>query len=156
MGVEIERRFLVRGDGWRVLAGPGEALRQGYLSLDPLRTVRVRVAGAGATLTVKGQGDGVARPEFEWSIPRTDAEALLDGLCVAGLDKVRHRVPLLAWTVEVDVFGGANAGLVLAEIELRAADDDVPLPEWLGPEVTRDGRYSNASLSVRPWPFQVP
>ena len=151
MNVEIERRFLVAGDGWRGGAD-GTRLVQGYLAADAERSVRVRLTPDRAWLTVKGRTVGSARPEFEYPIPRADAEALLD-LCLGTVEKTRHRVAAgaagLVW--EIDEFAGANAGLVLAEIELRRADQDFPRPDWLGDEVTGDPRYANARLALAPW-----
>lgn len=151
MGREIERRFLVSGEGWRQDA-PGVALRQGYLSTDPERTVRVRLAGERAWLTVKGPTVGCARAEFEWPIPATEAQQLLETLCLRPLiEKVRQRIELAGRVWEVDEFRGANAGLVLAEVELPAEDATVTLPPWVGEEVTGDPRYANASLAARPY-----
>lgn len=152
MGMEIERKFLVKSDAWRREVVRSERLRQGYLSLDPERTVRVRIAGDSAWLTIKGRPQGTARAEFEYSIPASDAELLLDRLCrQPQVDKTRHWVPAGAWTIEVDVFHGDNEGLVLAEIELESECDAPPLPAWLGPEVTGDERYFNAYLSRCPY-----
>lgn len=150
MGIEIERKFLVRGDAWRALA-TGIQVRQGYLCTDPGRSVRVRLVGGQAFLTVKGAGDGAARPEYEYEIPAADAQDLL-GLCMPPLiDKTRYVVPLggLAW--EVDEFHGANQGLVIAECELESEDQRVDKPDWVGEEVTGDVRYYNSSLVARPF-----
>ena len=152
MGVEIERRFLLRGEGWQTLADAGTPMRQGYLSLDPERTVRVRIAGERAFLTVKGRSHGARRAEFEWEIPRDEACTLLDTLCVAGIDKTRFVARVGAHDFEIDVFAGRNAGLSLVEIELSHEDEPFPRPEWLGDEVTHDHRYSNSILAQRPWP----
>ncbi len=154
--LEIERKFLVQGEGWRVAAP--ERLRQGYLNRDPQRTVRVRLLETAgiklAFLTIKGQTSGISRAEFEYEIPVADAQALL-ALCDGPLiEKARHRLPLhdgsgRCW--EVDEFFGANAGLVVAEIELQQADQAFERPDWLGPEVSHDARYFNSSLSRRPF-----
>lgn len=151
MGTEIERKFLVRSDAWREEA-EGETYRQGYLSVDPERTVRVRVAGKRGYLTVKGRSEGLARAEFEYPIPVADAHALLDGLCLRPLiDKVRYRVEHGGREWTVDDFGGENRGLVLAEVELAAPDEAVELPPWVGEEVSDDPRYYNANLIQRPF-----
>jgi adenylate cyclase len=151
MGREIERKFLVRGDGWREGADEGTVLQQGYLSTVPERTVRVRRAGHQAWLTIKGRAQGAVRAEFEYPIPVADATALL-ALCEPVIiDKTRHRVEHAGRTWEVDVFAGVNAPLVLAEVELEAADARVALPDWVGEEVTEDPRYQNANLSRRPY-----
>ncbi len=150
MGIEIERKFLVRDAA--VLDGiEGVAYRQGYLSLDPERTVRVRRAGDRAFLTIKGRTVGATRAEFEYEIPLDDAEAMFH-LCVAPIiEKVRHRVPHAGRTWEVDVFGGANEGLVVAEVELPSEVAIVVLPPWVGDEVTDDPRYYNANLAGHPY-----
>jgi adenylate cyclase len=155
MSREIERKFLVRSDAWRQGAS-GKAYRQGYLSVDPDRTVRVRVAGDAAFLTVKGRAEGAARAEYEYAIPRAEAEEMLDRLCLRPLiEKTRYRIPHEGLVWEVDEFSGDNAGLVVAEVELVAEDQAVALPPWVGREVTGDPRYANASLVTLPfsaWP----
>ncbi|MFN3860213.1 MAG: CYTH domain-containing protein [Roseateles sp.] len=151
MGIEIERKFLVAGDGWRAQAGSATRFSQGYLSRDPARTVRVRVAGQQGFLTIKGATSGAARAEFEYAIPLADAQQLLalsDGPVV---DKIRHLCVVDGMTWEVDEFLGANAGLVVAEIELQSEDQPFTRPAWLGAEVTGDARYVNANLAVHPY-----
>lgn len=150
MAVEIERRFKVNGDAWRHLA-PAERYRQGYLSVDKERTVRVRVVGERAWLTLKGQISNVSRHEFEYEIPLADAQTIMDAMCPMVVDKLRHRIELDGLVWEVDEFFGDNAGLVLAEIELPSEDSPFPHPDWLGEEVTHDGRYTNAYLSKNPY-----
>ena len=155
MGQEIERKFLVTNDTWRRNA-TGTHYRQGFLSTEPERTVRVRIAGDRGTLTIKGKTIGATRPEFEYDIPREDAKQLLDTLCQRPLiEKVRHVLREGAHTWEVDVFEGDNTGLVVAEIELQREDEPFERPPWLGEEVTHDPRYFNASLVHKPyrgWP----
>jgi len=152
MPVEIERKFLVVGDGWRPLSRSSQRYRQGYLSLGPASTVRVRRAGPVAFLTVKGDGQ-IARAEFEYGIPIEDAEAMLAGLCHRPLvEKTRHEVWHAGLLWQVDEFEGCNKGLVLAEVELAALDQPVELPSWVGREVTDDPRYRNSELSQRPMP----
>ena len=156
MAREIERKFLVYRDRWHPDAAGGLRLRQGYLSTDPARVVRIRTAGDGAYLTVKGVTTGIERAEFEYPIPTADAEQMLHDLCLQPLiDKRRYRVPFGGRVWEVDEFGGANAGLVIAEIELASADERLELPPWIGEEVSADPRYFNANLIARPyrtWP----
>ena len=148
MGIEIERKFLVKGEGWR--GTPGTEISQGYLSRDKERTVRVRTAGDRAYLTVKGLAEGAVRPEFEYEIPLADARELLT-LCLPVLiEKRRHIVECRGSRWEVDEFSGAHAGLVLAEIELQAPDQPFARPAWLGEEVTDDPRYCNSTLSTAP------
>lgn len=151
MGVEIERKFLVEGDAWRKL-GEATLLRQGYLSTDPARTVRVRIDGERAFLTIKGQSVGASRGEWEYPIPVAEAAELLDRLCQQPLvEKFRHRIASGPHTWEVDEFLGANAGLVVAEIELASEDEAFGKPDWLGREVTGDARYFNSSLIRQPY-----
>ena len=149
MPVEIERKFLVRGDGWKT--DHGVRFTQGYLNHDRERTVRVRIAGGRAFLTVKGINSGAVRAEFEYEIPVFDAEQLLK-LCDGPLiEKTRHRIDYAGMIWEVDEFHGANDGLVVAEIELEAAEQTFVKPAWIGPEVTTDVRYFNSNLAVRPY-----
>ena len=151
MGVEIERKFLVSGDGWREL-GEATLLRQGYLSTDAARTVRVRIDGEQAFLTIKGKSVGASRGEWEYPIPVNEAAELLDGLCQQPLvEKVRRRIAIGPHTWEVDEFLGANAGLVVAEIELASEDEAFEKPDWLGREVTGDVRYFNSNLIRQPY-----
>jgi adenylate cyclase len=151
MGVEIERKFLVRGERWKV-AGKGMLLRQGYLCSDPERVVRVRIEGEHATLTIKGKNRGATRSEWEYPIPREDAQHLLDALCERPLiEKVRHRIAHAGMLWEIDEFLGENAGLVVAEIELTSEDQAFARPNWLGEEVTHDARYFNANLLRHPY-----
>jgi len=147
--VEIERKFMVTGDGWRV--GEGERLAQGYLAAGPACSIRVRIAARQAWLTVKSAGGGRVRREFEYAIPPADAQAMLALCPEAPVEKIRYRVAHAGRTWEVDEFLGANAGLVVAEVELEDPDADVVLPDWVGDEVTEDARYRNANLAVCPW-----
>lgn len=154
---EIERKFLVRSDAWRAAAVSARLMRQGYLCRDPSRTVRVRLAGDEAWLTIKGAGSGSIRMEYEFPIPPADARDLLDHLCLPGqIEKTRHRIPFGGLTFEVDEFHGANEGLVLAEVELPATDTAVEQPDWLGEEVTGDPRYFNAYLAQHPYRTWTP
>ena len=149
MSTEIERKFLVRGTDWR--QGAPVRLRQGYLNRDKERTVRVRIAGSRAYLTIKGLTRGVSRPEFEYEIPLQDGEALLtlcDGL---PLEKDRYTLQHAGATWEVDEFLGANAGLAIAEIELNDERQEFERPGWLSTEVTADPRYFNSSLIAAPY-----
>lgn len=151
MGIEIERKFLVGSDGWRQQAESQIRFSQGYLSRDPARTVRVRIAGDAAFLTIKGATTGATRAEFEYAVPLSDAQQLLAMCDGPVVEKVRHLCPFEGMTWEVDEFLGANAGLVVAEIELAAEGQVFARPAWLGAEVTGDARYVNANLAVRPF-----
>ncbi len=155
MGIEIERKFLVVGDAWR--QGDGVRFSQGYLNRDKDRTVRVRLAGEQAFLTIKGRSEGASRAEFEYEIPLADGQALL-ALCERPLiEKIRRVISHAGAQWEVDEFFGDNAGLVVAEIELQSESESFARPDWLGAEVTHDARYFNSSLSLHPygsWPVK--
>ena len=151
MANEIERKFLVRSDAWRADAR-SEPFRQGYLSTQPGRTARVRVAGTRGYITIKGERHGLTRLEFEYEIPVSDAEQMLDALCEKPLiEKTRHWVEHKSMVWEIDEFWGENAGLVVAEIELARADQQIELPDWVGEEVTEDARYYNSNLIKHPF-----
>lgn len=151
MGVEIERKFLLASDAWRGLGQP-VLLRQGYLSSNPDRTVRVRIEGGSGTITVKGRSTGATRAEWEYPIPLEDAADLLDRLCEQPLiEKYRHRISVASHVWEVDEFLGANQGLVVAEIELASETEAFDKPAWVGQEVTHDRRYFNSSLIKAPY-----
>lgn len=146
MGVEIERKFLVEGDSWKG-GSPGRRIAQGYLTMDPERTVRVRLSGDEAWLTIKGRGEGIRRAEFEYPIPVKDAAALLEMCLPSIIDKTRYRIDHAGRCWEVDVFHGAHDGLVLAEVELDSEQEVVELPPWVAKEVSEDPRYFNSHLA---------
>lgn len=149
MAIEIERKFLVIGDNWR--AAPAVFFSQGYLNRDKARTVRVRIAGEQAFLTIKGVSVGASRAEFEYPIPLWDARELL-ALCEQPLiEKSRRQILYQGFVWEVDEFLGENLGLVVAEIELPSEDTDFARPDWVGEEVTADERYFNSNLSRTPF-----
>jgi len=150
--IEIERKFLVRDDRWRRLGGEGCLYRQGYLSTDPARSVRVRIAGDVATLTIKGKARGMVRSEFEYPIPVSEAGEMLDKLCLKPqIEKRRHRIGIEGKCWEIDDFSGENAGLILAEVELDDPGEQIHIPGWIGEEVTDDPRYYNSSLVKKPF-----
>lgn len=152
MALEIERKFLVVGDFMPVSTSAIRIL-QGYLNSAPERSVRVRIKGDQGFLTVKGLGNasGISRFEWEKEIPLPEAEELLS-LCEPGvIDKMRHIIPIGSHEFEVDVFAGENLGLIIAELELASEDEVFERPDWLGPEVTGEGKYFNASLSRHPF-----
>jgi adenylate cyclase len=151
MGKEIERKFLVKGDAWRALA-KGTTYRQGYLNSAKERTVRIRTADDRAFLTVKGITVGATRPEYEYEIPFDDGKAMLDTLVEKPLiEKKRYKIPAGNVTWEIDEFLGENVGLIVAEVELKGADQTFDKPVWLGEEVTSDPRYFNANLIKNPF-----
>ena len=154
MGVEIERKFLLADESWRSGADEGVPVRQGYfLRADSdAPTVRIRIAGTRAFLTVKGRADGIARSEFEYPVPNDDAEAMLREFCgTRVVEKRRFRVPFGGFVWEVDEYFGANAPLVTAEIELPDEKTVVELPGWIDHEVTDDHRYKNNNLAEHPF-----
>ena len=156
MSLEIERKFLVSSDAWQVDAGPGRALKQTYLATTDKASVRVRIVdGDEAWLTIKSSDTGLIRSEFEYAIPIAQAMELLPLGQGTPIEKVRYPVQVgdVAW--DVDVFEGANAGLVLAEIELADEHQRLELPVWVGEEVTGKSQYYNSNLTYQPvseWP----
>lgn len=151
MPKEIERKFLVKS-GWQP-EGAGYHIAQGYLARSDRAVVRVRIRDERAFLTVKSSVNGVTRQEYEYEVPLGDAEEMLqlcEGPCI---EKHRYLLPAgdgrHLW--EVDVFHGANEGLVVAEIELASEDEPFPRPEWLGEEVSSDARYFNCNLAEHPY-----
>ncbi|KKB09833.1 CYTH domain-containing protein [Devosia chinhatensis] len=157
MGVEIERKFLVAGDGWRACVTSVWSMRQGYLSTNAKATVRIRIVDdAKAILTLKGPTSGISRAEFEYEVPIEEGRALLEIARPDVVEKSRHIVPYRGLEWEVDVFDGAHAGLIIAEVELSSPDQAIDMPEWAGQEVSQDDRYANASLSRQPGVPQPP
>ncbi|OWV83497.1 adenylate cyclase [Rhizobium sp. R72] len=149
MAKEIERKFLVRNDGWRSGAETKSILKQGYIASMDDRSVRVRVLdNAKARLTIKIGRSTMTREEFEYDIPVADADQLLDDAIGVVIEKTRYRVPHEGFIWEVDVFAGQHRGLVIAEVEMRSENDKPALPSWLGREVTGDFRYSNQALAT--------
>ncbi|UPG91949.1 CYTH domain-containing protein [Luteibacter aegosomaticola] len=163
MGIEIERKFLLAGDGWRALVERSEPIAQGYLVAmgaiaagHAKSSVRVRISGEKAWLNIKSATLGIERQEYEYPIPLADARHMLDTLADGVLEKVRHHVMLDGAHFEIDEFTGANQGLLVAEIELEAADAAYPVPSWLGAEVSDQVRYYNVNLIDRPFNTWTP
>ncbi len=158
MGIEIERKFLPRSEAWRAAAHRVVPMAQGYLndlaqveSGAMQASVRVRIEGDAAFLNIKSREAGPRRQEFDYPIPVADARALL-ALCGGGLvEKNRHYVEHAGRLWEVDEFLGANAGLVVAEVELEAVDAPLAKPDWAGVEATHAQRYYNLALAARPY-----
>ncbi len=152
MAVEIERKFLVADDAWRdgVKCAP-VYYRQAYLALGEKAVLRVRLGEDKAWICVKERKVGVARGEYEYPIPVGDARELLDLAVGTVIEKRRHIVSCGGHEWEVDEFLGANAGLVVAEIELASEEEAFERPAWLGREVSADPRYYNAALALNPW-----
>lgn len=152
MALEIERKFLVRGKAWQAAADGGRRIRQAYLSNNTKNSVRVRIIDdRRAELTIKSSYRGIVRDEFQYAVPVADARELLLLRQSMIIDKVRYKVRLGPLTWEVDEFFGANAGLVIAEVELQHADQRLDLPSWISREVTGDRRYNNSQLAANPF-----
>ena len=150
MALEIERKFLVDAEKWQPNV-PGTLLCQGYLGIDPNPTVRVRIAGDKAFLTIKGRTESISRPEFEYEIPVADAQEMLKLAISNPVEKTRYKVMFEESLWEVDVFSGKNEGLIMAEIELESENQDFARPDWLLDEVSGDRRYYNSYLSEHPF-----
>lgn len=158
MGKETEKKFLVKRNTYRQLGKP-IAIRQGFLSVNKDRVVRIRLAGQKAFITVKGRTQGETRPEYEYEIPPADAREMLDTLCLQPLiEKNRYRIQYKGFTWEVDEFFGDNEGLIVAEVELECEGQVFLKPDWVGREVTGEARYYNAALIGKPyssWPDRL-
>jgi len=151
MAMEIERKFLVRDDSYKLDSKP-VFYRQGYISTSLENVVRVRVAGDKAYLTVKSLVSHKSRLEFEYEIPIADAGEILEKICRKPIiEKNRYEIKIGTDIWVVDEYFGENRGLIVAEIELRSEDQEITIPEWVGDEVTGDPRYLNANLAVHPF-----
>ena len=152
MATEIERKFLVTDDSWRADVESSSRIMQGYLSDGRNATVRVRIKGDNAYLTIKGATRGISRSEYEYPIPVADAEAMLGELAVSpAVDKLRYLVRCGEHLWELDVFSGENEGLVMAEVELASEDEPFRMPGWAGEDVSADLRYYNVNLARTPY-----
>ena len=152
MGIEIERKFLVKQEIWAQLEKPdGEFYRQGYLLTDPTKTIRVRQTSEKGFLTIKGISVGASRAEFEYEIPHEEAKELLDQFSVSELSKIRYKILFENKLWEVDEFLGENEGLMVAEIELQSEDETFSTPNWFGEEVTGEEKYYNSNLTLLPF-----
>jgi adenylate cyclase len=160
MAIEIERKFLVDHHNWHNRPKPasetGTLYAQGYLTASPERTVRVRIAAEQGYLTIKGPSQGASRQEFEYEIPLADAEALLPLCAWPAISKYRYKIDFAGLVWDVDEFLDANQGLILAEVELTAADQTIQLPPWVTQDVTADPRYYNAYLAQHPYQTWTP
>lgn len=151
MGLEIERKYLVKNDKWKSSITKSHIIKQGYLNSHPERTVRVRLYDNQGVLTIKGKSENLTRKEYEYDIPDFEAKALLE-LCEKPLiEKTRHLCQHDGHVWEVDVFEGDNVGLTLAEIELTRESEEFSIPEWAGKEVSTDPRYFNSALIKHPF-----
>lgn len=152
MATEIERKFLLKNDSWRTEANEGSMIRQGYLAGTEKSSIRVRVSGEKANINIKSATLDVTRQEYEYAIPLSEANEILDTLCEGPLiEKTRYHVQHDDHLWEVDEFYGDNQGLVVAEIELNSADENFERPDWVGEEVSDDTRYYNVCLVKHPY-----
>lgn len=148
MAIEIERKFLTNQLVKKALmAERGNYIKQGYLTTDPDKTVRIRISNELAFITIKGKGY-VSRPEFEYEIPLEEAIQMLDLFAGQIIEKTRYKIEFKNYTWEVDVFHGENEGLILAELEIGSEEEEFPVPAWIYKEVTGDKRYYNSYLSL--------
>ena len=152
MPLEIERKYMVYHKKWQALIKPeGHHYRQGYILTGPKKTIRIRMTEAECFITIKGESIGATRLEYEYEIPRKDAEELLNNFCAAELEKNRYKIIYKNKLWEVDEFLGENEGLIIAEIELKEEDEIFEIPEWVANEITGDERYYNANLVQNPY-----
>jgi adenylate cyclase len=152
MTTETERKFLVKKDIWQKTEKPiPDFYRQGYLYSDVNKTIRIRITSVKAYLTIKGKTIGASRPEFEFEIPKEDAEQMLNQMAENSLEKYRYKIKFEGKLWELDEFKGENEGLLLAEIELDNESETFALPPWAGEEVTQDNRYFNSYLARHPF-----
>ena len=150
MPLEIERKFLVDTQKWNP-TGKGTQLVQAYLSIEPNPTVRIRIAGEKAYLTIKGRSETISRPEYEYQIPIDEAQEMMRLAISNPVEKIRYEIMHENFRWEVDVFSGKNEGLVIAELELESENQTFPRPDWLLTEVSGDRRYYNSYLSEHPF-----
>ncbi len=151
MGLEIERKFLIKNDNWKSKITKSFEIKQGYLSLDVERTVRIRITENIGLITIKGKTENLSRLEFEYNIPLDDAKELLILCKKPILEKTRHIFIASGNHWEIDVFEGDNDGLIVAEIELESENTEISLPDWIGKEVSIDPKYYNSSLISHPF-----
>ena len=151
MPQEIEHKYLVRKDLWYAVHKPtGMRILQGYLLADPAKTIRIRIAGTNGFLTIKGPSRNASRAEYEYPIPISEAEELMQLCMTPPIEKIRYKIEYSGKNWDVDEFFGENEGLILAEIELAFESETYKKPTWVGEEVTHDPRYYNSYLAVNP------
>ena len=151
MGLEIERKFLLKNNSWKKEIKETIFIRQGYLNSKVERTVRIRIQGEQGVLTIKGKNQNVTRKEFEYQIPLDDALHLISMCEKPVIEKTRFLISSNRCTWEIDVFDGENKGLVIAEIELSSEEESFDIPNWLGKEVSSESKYYNSSLITNPY-----
>ena len=152
MGQEIERKYLLSSDAWKLLSHKTIHMHQGYLCNNEQSSVRIRIEDQSANINIKSMTVGISRAEYEYSIPVDEATELLDTLCKKSqIQKERYLVNYAGKLWEIDVFAGDNAGLIVAEIELESEDELIELPEWVSKEVSHHERYYNMRLARYPY-----
>lgn len=152
MPLEIERKFLVRKELWQQCdKHSGELFRQGYLLTDPTKTIRVRQTSEKGFITIKRISVGATRAEYEYEIPVSEAEELLNHFAGSELSKNRFKILFEGKLWEVDEFLGDNEGLIVAEIELQSEEEIFSIPNWVDIEVTSEEKYYNSSLTLNPY-----
>ena len=152
MGVEIERKFLLKPGVWPVpLSNKGLDIVQGYLSDDEKKVIRVRTYGEKGFLTIKSRVAGILRQEFEFEIPIDEAREILSSFCKVKIEKVRYELNFGGKKWEIDVFSGDNQGLIIVELELKSVTEEFNYPEWLGQEVSHEQKYFNSNLVIHPF-----
>ncbi|VAW91215.1 Adenylate cyclase [hydrothermal vent metagenome] len=152
MGIEIERKFLLKNDNWKQDVSTSAVIKQGYLAGSDKSSVRIRIEGDKANINIKSMTLAITRQEYEYSIPLDDAEKLLQDLCEQPqINKTRYIVKYKEHKWEIDVFSGDNEGLVVAEIELKSEDEAFSIPEWIGEEVSEQVKYYNVNLIKYPF-----
>ena len=152
MAFEIEYKFLLKNDGWRLNADAGKYYRQAYISVNPMSTVRLRIIEDQAFITLKGKRENISRLEYEYPIDLNEAEQMMTELCIGHpVVKRRYLVNHRDQLWEVDVFEELNQGLIIAELEVESEEQEIYLPDWVADNVSRDPRYFNAMLSQNPY-----
>jgi adenylate cyclase len=152
VGIEIEHKFLVKDDSWRLHAGSGVFYRQGFIASDETSMVRVSLTGDKSWLTIKRAQSPLRRLEYEYPLPRNDDEEMLREVCRCGqITKHRYRLTQAGQVWEIDVFEAENAGLIVAEIELSEEGETFKHPDWLGKEISTDARYYTMNLARHPY-----
>ena len=149
MAIEIERRFRLSSDAWRATVARSTQITQGYLAITSESVIRVRVRDTEGYVTIKSRDGGMARQEFEYAVPLSDAQSLLKLCGLRVLEKTRHEIDFAGFLWEIDEYKEPLDGLTLAEVELQAETEDPPLPPWIGDEITHDGSFSNSALATR-------
>jgi adenylate cyclase len=152
MATEIERKFLITNDNWRKDAGEGIFMVQGYMGSNEKSSIRIRINGDSANLNIKSKTIGIQRSEYDYPVPLDEAKEIIDSLCDKPLiEKTRFYVMHDGHEWEIDVFGGENEGLIVAELELNSVDEEFTLPDWVGKDVSDDPRYYNICLVTHPY-----